>query len=1631
MRRNREQEIFFTLLWVFLFGSLIFFIYFLSIDRIFLPTPVWLTFLLLDIGFIIFLFVPQSGRRAAGPGGRGSEKQWYPQSLADIVERVPDTETRYTKGLRAVVSAIEPVPLIPLMLLLVLILLAAPITLAEREWNVSETERLQGTFERAEQELTRIERLVSDLGARTSELVGNADLERIKLDERATLISRVDSLARTVRAASVPFREIGIQVYSPRAKRVAWGGIPRYTEKNFPRSSDSRTFTTKTQLYMLLVCSLPIAGGGSVVVDTPIEVNYRINNQYLRSTSLGEILSERFGDEIGFSFSMGGHRGGVRWTDADLKETGPLVRYAEGEGVKVYGIVKSSASLPLAGLKVLGDPFRAVLDEAESQRALWAGLVTALIVIVIAFWVHKRFGKKGDPTRGRLWHFFKRLLVFVFFLGIIRYLFLKLDIPRNLFGTNLFDPALFADAEVPFGLMQTTGDFLVTALFALILAFGAAKIFRTYYAGHMERYLDIGERFRFPRFAAKAVLISAFVAGSIELSRGIVSRVVINSNPRLIGLDVAFFDLPVLTLHLSMLFAVSAIFIVALFLCRLVFVWGEGEFREGIAAAAAAFCVLVFLMKPPWIFLLAAAGLIVLAMKIFPLIKKEEVISVILTSFFLVVISSLVIHGAAARWYSELGESRILEKVQDFNYPEDNWLQLVLPDLCQEISRNRAVASKVASRREAAAFEIWAESALSRYKLSCIFDVYDPAGEVFSSFSVGVPLEPATDNRAGAGGTDVTVEQIVQETREGTVFYYRGVAPLHDIYGKSIGRVEITIPYFFENPELLARTGPVAPEILHNVEPGALAPRVDEPENLLVARVSGNRVVDSSSPALLAGTVLPMSGDEWFAIDLGNERYRCVVRRRDDGRGFLLGYKTAGMLEALLRWATIVSLYLMLTVVSLFIVIIIRRIPIIGKLMPTISLAGGLSFRQKILLSFLVVSVVPVVILGIFSGQYIRDRFRMEGEREALAGVNSAVSLINHSIRSEAESFAGSQYLSDILGGVTDARIRDVALEEAAKFTLFDRAGNVLLDESLSDFDLGDTGFLLDGKNIGRVSFTYEPPDLYGGIVIPVTLPDDPGGPAGSVGRGHLYYRKRIGDEFIRGLADVLGKDISIYYDGLVRASSDRGLFVGGFLNSLLTPKVFADIALRQGRALVLEESLGDFSYQVASSPLPSLGGGESGVLSVPLLYQPALIRKEIMRTSSLILGLLALIFSATITLGVFLAGKIFTPIAALRGGTRRIIQGDLEFRLESKAPDEIGELVESFNTMTGALRAARHDLIERQRYLAAVLDNIATGVIATGGDGRVMTINPSGERILKVSKVEMVGRLPGEVENEGLAPLLELFSESAEKVHESEIILFPAGDRKTIKAVVTALSAGDEKIGTVVVFDDLTELIRSKKLAAWIEMARQIAHEVKNPLTPIRLSTQLMQRAYREGSDRFGEIFESGVETVIQQTDILRRIASEFSSFGRVTSLKLEEVPLNDFISDFLSSYRGTENVEIHFEPAGDPVIRADAEALRKILLNLIVNALESMPDGGTIEVGCRRGDGVAEIHIVDTGSGLPPEVEERLFEPYFSTKTTGTGLGLAICQSLSQEMGGEVRLRNRDDRRGVEAIVVLPLAD
>ncbi|MDD3641966.1 MAG: ATP-binding protein [Candidatus Krumholzibacteria bacterium] len=1621
MGAETEKKVFLSVLWAFLVGAIVFFTAYISAGHVVLPAPVWVMLLLLDLGFIVFLFIPRAGRPPAGRTDLPGEPRWYPSRIEEIVER-PGKET-VPGGPRRPCRAVDPVPLVPLLLLLAVTVFAAPFGRSQERWSSSEARRLLEVYDEAAEQLAGIEDILRKTGDAVADLVGDVDPASGSPYERARAVRQVDSLAAAAARGVVPFGELGVQVFAPGAEQPLWGGRPRYQGPVGSPVDSAVVHIARTQLYTLFVRDIPLPSGGRVVVDCPLAVNYRISNRFLRSENLGDRLGRRRDAEIEYGYWMGSHGGRLRWDEESLRERGPEVSTSPEGAIVVRGLLVSGEGLPLARLSVGGETYTTVRAVGEQRRALWAGLLLSLCVAVIARWTYRGWGRRRRPGENRPLSLLRQTAALLFFLALIRYLLLRLEIPAAFFGTNLFDPALFAD-DIPGGLLRTGGDFVVTTVFLLLFVFGAVKAFRTYYGGYLERRLVRGARFSIPRVLFCAAVTAGALAGAGYAAQRIVSRTVVNSNPRLIGLDAGFFSVPVFAIHMALLFSVAALAIAAVFVVRLVMCRGGGPAREHLAAGAAGLAGMWLLLHPSWPILLAGVAIVALSARIFPMLRKEELLSVIFASFVLVLICSVIIYGTAAGEYDALRRGRVIDRTKELNYPEDSWLQVVMPDLVEELSLDRTIISRILSHSQTVAFEAWAGSDLSLFGLSCLFDVFDAAGRRFSQFSVGVPFEVADHLEEASAEADSLVRPGVlrmgRRTDHGEVRWFLGVAPMYHASGRQAGRIAVSVPYFYENPVMLTGAGPEAPEILRNIALGSVAPRIDEPERLLVARVSGGMVADSSDPRLPGGAPVPAPPGEWFVVDSSEGRYNCIFMPRGGGDGYIAGYLLTGLNNGILEWSTIVSIEILLTIAALAVLLAVRRLPVLGSVTPDIRLRGGLGFRRKLLLSFTAVAIIPVILMGFFSGRYIRYRYAADGDREAYETAETASSLIRHAVRTEAEAFAGSRFFGELLasGGVWDRA--DPRGYEGAIFTLYDSSAAVLAAGGPIPPVAVEPERLRKTAS-GIVTASRARGQMLAGVVIPVDL---------SGGGAFLHYRRAVDDRFVREAAASLGRHLNVYYHGRLMASSERELFVGGFLESLLSPSVYADVALGRSRAVVSRETLGGYTYRISSAGLPSLLQGESAVISVPHLYRTAEVDREVARTNALILGLLALIFYIAVTLGVFLAGAIFTPIAALRGGTRRIMQGDLEFRLEPGASDEIGDLVESFNSMTAALREARRDLLERQRYLSAILDNVAAGVVSIGPDGTIVTVNPSAERILGVSADALIGRTAAEAASGNLSGFFRVAGPTQGDVAEREIHLEAGGAPRTIKAVVAGLAEGGEHLGTVIVFDDLTELIRTKKLSAWIEMARQIAHEVKNPLTPIKLSAQLMRRAYDEKHGDFEEIFISGIDTVIQQTEILRQIASEFSSFGRTLDLKPERVELDPFIREIVAGYRGVERSRISYEPSPGAAALADREALRKIIVNLIENAIEAMPDGGDVSIAGRRDGAAVEIRVVDSGPGLSADAQERLFEPYFSTKTTGTGLGLAICRRFAAEMNGSIALRNREDASGVEAMVTLPSA-
>jgi PAS domain S-box-containing protein len=606
---------------------------------------------------------------------------------------------------------------------------------------------------------------------------------------------------------------------------------------------------------------------------------------------------------------------------------------------------------------------------------------------------------------------------------------------------------------------------------------------------------------------------------------------------------------------------------------------------------------------------------------------------------------------------------------------------------------------------------------------------------------------------------------------------------------------------------------------------------------------------------------------------------------------------------------------------------------------------------------------------------------------------------------------------------------------------VFHGDGRIILDETLSNLSDAEARRFVGGSAGGVFAARDETGSLNLGLLVPVwfSLREGLSESAPDAELFWLYFRRRITDGLLRDLASIVNADISGFLGPRLVVSSQKSLATAGLLPAFLPSAAYTHVELHRNPWAVIEQRSGLQRYLAGYLPLEDRYGTRVGALAVSQLLQPDEVAVEVERTRALVVGLSTFMFVLTLLLGVVFAGRIFDPIRSLIEGTRRLAGGEFGFRLRARAGDEIGELERSFNDMAARLHGARSELEERHRYLEAVLGNIASGVVTTDENGRITAANAAAHRILRLPAASLTGRswreLAAAAGDPGTQRFWTQIGASADG-EEVEVTTLTADAPLVLRLIVTDLrpEPGAAPLGRVAIFEDISELIRSKKLAAWAEMARQVAHEIKNPLTPLKASAQFVEQAYRDRSERFPEIFAEGMRTIVQQVDVLRRIASEFSGFGRVQKLEPRPLDLGLLLQRVTAPYRSLPGIVLDFAdgggndiPGSGVRILGDEEGLRKVFTNVLENAREAMGGQGRIQLAVEPvPGGHVQVLVTDEGTGLAEEARHRLFEPYFSTKTTGTGLGLAISRSILEELGGSITLSNRP-RGGAEVRIVL----
>jgi two-component system nitrogen regulation sensor histidine kinase NtrY len=427
----------------------------------------------------------------------------------------------------------------------------------------------------------------------------------------------------------------------------------------------------------------------------------------------------------------------------------------------------------------------------------------------------------------------------------------------------------------------------------------------------------------------------------------------------------------------------------------------------------------------------------------------------------------------------------------------------------------------------------------------------------------------------------------------------------------------------------------------------------------------------------------------------------------------------------------------------------------------------------------------------------------------------------------------------------------------------------------------------------------------------------------------------------------------------------------------------------------------------------------------------------------TLIFITLLIVFAAS-WIGFHLAKGITVPIQKLANATREVSKGNLDVRVEDPASDEIGIFIDSFNLMIADLKESQHNIAQktselegRKQYIETVLNNVSTGVITLDADGAITTINPSARTMLELPEKNPVGKKYQDVLKDTR------YQEIVKRIHQGLANHFQITDNEiriklSTQSVTLALSMSPLKLadnsfaGMILVLDDLTQLIQAQKIAAWKEVAQRVAHEIKNPLTPIQLSAERILKKMGSGNKLSDKAIKEGANTIVQEAGTIKSLVDEFSNFARMPKIQLQPSDIHEILQQAMAPFSGIfSGIEFQRDFAENvpTPIKVDQEQMRRVFINLFDNAIDAMNKQGLIKIGTKylEDQHRVRIEIADSGPGISDEDKEKLFLPYFSTKKKGTGLGLAIVNQIVSEHKGTIQVEDNAPL-GARFVILLP---
>jgi len=975
------------------------------------------------------------------------------------------------------------------------------------------------------------------------------------------------------------------------------------------------------------------------------------------------------------------------------------------------------------------------------------------------------------------------------------------------------------------------------------------------------------------------------------------------------------------------------------------------------------------------------------------------------------------------------------------------------------------------------AYQLWQDSAIRDLGLPCLVEIIDDEGYSESLFASGFLRDFGYEVRersewrdsATAGGEDelpIVTQREVRRYPTGEERILRGEVMLPR--GDGWLRVELPV----QSKRISSLLDWLAGAEVLDGE-GGYRPRAEVDRPLLLLRGDRAGWLDAGPggfPDVEAGEIIDRvrsGGRVWDVVEVDGDRFRCLwaplsdeaARARDEG--FLLGLAMLTPAEILLDLS---RLYL------LDVALLVVLAPVFGVWRPHLRKGRWRrpGFQRRFLAAYLALGLLLLLMAGLAVDRLSLQRIDSEARNQTRDGMTTAMAQLQSLLAEQATALAESEYIADLLANrlAGDRPLGPFAVQQGM---IFADDGRLLLDETLSDLDEDEAAVLLQIARTVPLVMMADRYDLYLGTVIPIDLSavrpasdttEDPAAPGGrdsatgsaqALDNGFFFYRQRVDSDMMVGLAEIIQGEVTLLLGGeLVLTSNQERVFAGR------TPLLAPPSMMRR----LVQRPVNPFLHAAGESRLAF-----TGCISLPAVVIDAVsgqlrssqvpaaltvdfpdrerdLARQREQTVLFLAGLATLILLTALLLALVMSATIFGPLQVLLTATRRLAGGDYFAPLPDAGADEVGQLAGSFGAMRDELHSARERLATRERFLTTVLDRVPVGVAVFDADGEVVVLNPVGEQIVadfypgKAGRVASAKRLLEAFDALAWPPLTTEGESATAAEPPTEAELPSENGRRTLRGRTAPLHLPDGRRDTMLVFEDVTEFLANQRLALNAELARQVAHEIKNPLTPIQLSIQLLHQAYCDGAPELDRIVEDTVRRVLEQVTLLRSIATEFSLLGRPGDLECAALDLPALLDEVVARYHANSRqdvqhtVSVTVAPAEVPPVLAHADSLSRVLGNLMQNSLDAVSEDGRLEISVDwriEPDTVTMIWL-DNGMGLTSEVADRLFDPYFSTKSKGTGLGLAICRNLLDKMQGGITLENRSDTTGAVAELMLP---